>query len=130
MIEIEQVREIVARASDDDECAKEFTEAVDTGLSPLLPIGHLTANKALFIFKGRAQSARAAGVDVHGIDRTLTRLEGRAPEETVLLSHWSTENRTFTAFISDADKSFIGCVSLPRRFPDGDVDWSTGAAVR
>jgi hypothetical protein len=122
MIDIEQVKHIIARASDDDECAKGFMEALDVGLSPLLPIGHLTAQEALFIFRGRVRSARAAGVDVHGVERTLTRLELCDPKDMVLLSHWTSETNTFTAFVSDGYR-FIGCVSLPRRSPDPNLDW-------
>jgi hypothetical protein len=129
MIEIERVKQIVGRASDEDACAKEFVEALDAGLSPLFPIGHLKAHEALFIFRGRTQSARAAGVDVHGVDRMLMRLEERDPNETILLSHWTIEPRTFTAFVSDADESFIGCVSLPNGTPNPDLDRSTGAPV-
>ena len=130
MIDFERAKEIAVAASGDDACAAEF-KAVVANVTPLAAdAARLTAHEALRIYKIKAWSAQRAGIDAHGLDQTLRRLAKRRDDEPLLLFVFRDASRSYFVFISGADESFIGCMSLPNRSPDPDVDWSTGAPVR
>jgi|ERR1700741_1492104 len=131
MIDYERAKQIALHASESDECLNECKAAFDAGLSLLGPEwGRLSAQDVFGIFRLRAASAKRAGIDVHGIDQMLERVSKRESDETILIFPFVNTSRLYTIFVSESDESFIGCISVPRRFPDPDVDWSTGAAVR
>jgi hypothetical protein len=126
----EHAKQLAINASD-EQCVPEDKVALREDAAPLNEnVGSLSAGEALFIYQSKAQSAKRAGVDVHGIDQLLAGLAACQSEETVLIFYFENATRAFIMFVAEADESFIGCTSVPHRFPDPDVDWSTGAPVR
>jgi len=126
VIDYQQAKEIAVGAALENACAAEFKAVVANVTAVGTEGGHLTAHEALRIYEIRAWSAQRAGIDAHGLDQTLKRLAERGADEPLLLFPFHDSSRSYVVFISGADESFIGCISVPGRFPDPDVDWSTG----
>jgi hypothetical protein len=131
MIDYERAKQITVEASNENVCAAEFKEALgDLSVTTVTEAARLTVHEALRIYRIKVWSAERAGIDVHGADRTLQLLAERNEDETVMLFLFEDTSRSYFVFLSESEESFIGCMSVPRRFPDPDVDWSTGGPVR
>jgi hypothetical protein len=130
VIDYERAKEIAVAASGDDACAAEFKVVVANVTPRAAAPARLTAQEALRIYETKGWSAQRAGIDAHGVDQTLKRLSKRRDDEPLLLFPFRDASRSYFVFISGADESFIGCMSVPNRSSDPDMDWSTGAPVR
>jgi hypothetical protein len=77
--------------------------------------GAHTVNDARAIYAIRQRTAKKAGADVWGIEDLLDALEGLPTSCSLLVFHYGTDERLFSAFVGEDDGSFVACVSAPRR---------------
>jgi hypothetical protein len=114
MIDIERAKSIILDASSDDETRNACKVALDESVT-VEATGSLPVHEALRIYRIKASSAKSAGIDVRGVDQTLTRLQEQDRSGTVVLFAFENAIRHFIMFILESDESFIGCMSVPRR---------------
>lgn len=114
MIEFIEARELIAGLPPEDECLRQCGEAIRVGEARNVEPGpgRMTVCDALATFGIRKQTAQAAGIETCGLDSSLEQLGRRAQEEVVLLFHFATADWYFTVFISERDRSVIGCVRV------------------
>jgi hypothetical protein len=85
-------------------------------VAPVLPgPGREAAHSVRATFSIRARTTVASGISTLGIEETLAHLSALAPEDSVLLFHFSGAKRVFSVFVREADQSIVGVLMVERR---------------
>lgn len=82
-------------------------------LSPESP-GREGAGSLSATFAIRSRTTAAAGIRTLGLDTTVTGLRVLAPEDPILLFHFSGAKRIFSVFVREVDLAIVGVVLVER----------------
>lgn len=84
-------------------------------IAPVGPRPGSERAKSLYAtFALREKTSAAAGLSKSGFESTLRALRRLAPDERVLLYHFSGSEKVFTVFIREAGARVIGCIRVDR----------------